>query len=117
MTKYFAVFLAAFALTACTRSVDKIAASEAGHPPSLWSHHKVLEMPVASCAIKARQALESLNYKQVVQANDSAYGNLGNTRAVVKCAEIQYGSFVYMTVGGADGKAVEKQRNAIASKF
>ena len=117
MTKYFAVFLAAFALTACSRTSGKIAAPEANHPPSLWSHHKVLEMPLASCAIKARQALESLGYKQVAEANDSAYVNLGNTRAVVKCAEIADGSFVYMTVGGADGKVVEKQRNAIAAKF
>lgn len=117
MTKYFAVILAALALTACNRSSDKAAAPDANHPPSLWSHHKVLDMPLASCAIKARQALESLDYKQVVQANDSAYGNLGNTRAIVKCAEIPYGSFVYMTVGGADGKVVEKQRNAMAAKF
>lgn len=117
MTKYFAVLFAAFALTACSRASEKITALEANHPPSLWSHHKVLEMPLASCAIKARQALESLGYTQVVQANDSAYGNHGNTRAIVKCAEIQYGSFVYMTVGGADAKAVEKQRNAIAARF
>ncbi|SFG01984.1 hypothetical protein SAMN05518865_107135 [Duganella sp. CF458] len=117
MTQYPAVLLVALALTACHQSGGKNVATEAVAPPNLWSHHKVLDMPLASCANKAKLVLESLHYTHVVQANDSAYGNLGGNRAIVKCGEIQGGSFLYFTVGGADGKAVEQQRNAIAARF
>lgn len=117
MKKYPVILLAALALVACNKTVQKAPVSETGAPPQLWSYHKVLEMPLASCASKAKQTLEALDYHQVVQANDSAYGNSGSNRAIVKCAEIPYGSLIYLTVGGPDAKAVEKLRNAITAKL
>ena len=117
MNKYPVILLALLALAACNQTNTKAPVSETGAPPQLWSYHKVLDMPVASCAIKAKMTLEALDYQKVVQANDSAYGNQGGNRAVVKCAEIPSGSLIYLTVGGADAKAVEKLRNAIAGKL
>jgi len=104
-------------MAACNRTSTKAPDPEAGALPQLWSYHKVLDMPVASCAIKAKMTLEALDYRKVVQANDSAYGNQGSNRAAVKCAEIPNGSLIYLTVGGPDAKAVEKLRNAIAARL
>lgn len=86
-------------------------------PLELWSHHKLLQEPVAACGDKAVSALKSLGFANVVRNGDYAYGNYQGSRAAVKCVEMPEGSFVYFAVASTTREAAEKLRNQISTKL
>lgn len=81
--------------------------------PHIWSDHKVLKISPEICAEKGAEILASLGFNQIVKNGTYVYGNYSNNRAVIKCALIADGTFVYAVVAGPKVKVVEKLRNEI----
>lgn len=85
--------------------------------PHVWSDHKILNVSAEACADKGKLILESLGFIQIVKNGNYVYGNYNNNRAVVKCAPIDGGTFVYVVVAGSQVNAVENLRNEIVQKL
>lgn len=96
---------------------DSAAALSRGTPPELWSHHKLLNIPVGVCADRGFNVLNALGYSNVVKNGDFSYGNFDGNRAAVKCIETTGGSFVYFAVAGSQRETVERLRNEISRQL
>lgn len=104
-------------LGGCAASGTRDDAELRGTPLQLWSDHKSLQVPVAVCAEKGLNILNELGFSNVVRNGNFSYGNLGESKAAVKCVEMPRGSFVYFAVASRDKETAEKIRNSIAWKW
>ena len=85
--------------------------------PHVWSGHKILEISAESCANKGKDVLERLGFNKIIKNKYFIYGNHGNNRGVIKCAQITGSTFVYTIVSGSNVKDVEALRNEIMWKL